>query len=490
MPGLVVLIVALTPGCVRWGFQPFSQDDLADSAHPADGHHLTDGAHPADGGPWAGASEQGSTPPPLHVWSKRLGGSGDDDASSVAVDSSGNVFLTGAFRNTADFGGIPLTSAGDADIFLASYTTSGVHRFSKSFGGTAVDEGASVAVDASGNVFLTGSFENKVNFGGGALPNAGDADVFLASYTTSGVHRFSKSFGGVLLDYGSAVAVDASGNVYLTGSYRETVDFGGGPLDSTYWEIFLASYTTLGVHRSSKRLGGDGWDSGHALAVDASGNVYLTGDFSDTMDLGSGPFTAPGGFSDIFLASYTAAGGHRFSKSFGGPGTDLPKSLALDASGNIYTTGFFEDTVDFGGGPLTSAGNYDLYLASHTAAGVHRFSKRFGGALDDHGWAVAVDSAGHVYLAGSFQSTVDFGGGPLTSAGGTDIILASYTGSGGHRFSARFGGAGADFGSALAVDASGNVFLAGRFAGTLAFGSAALVSSGPSDGFLAKLTPK
>jgi hypothetical protein len=197
------------------------------------------------------------------------------------------------------------------------------------------------------------------------------------------------------------------------------------------------------------------------------------------------------GGSDCFLAAFGSAdGASRWSRSFGGPADDVCAGIANDGSGNVYLAGGFGGavTVDPASGPLTSAGGTDVLLASFTSAGVPRWSRRFGGAGDDAGRAVALDGNGNVYLTGEFRDTADFGGGPLTSAGETDVFVASFTSAGSPRWSRRFGGVKSDRGRSLALDYSAGVYLAGEFAGTVDFGTGPLTSTGTQDFFLLRLT--
>ena len=127
-----------------------------------------------------------------HLWSKRFGDTSLDLGQSVTIDGSGNVFVTGAFGGTANFGGGDFTSAGAKDIFLAKYDASGTHLWSQRFGDTSDDFGLGITVDGSGNIFLVGSFRRTVDFGGGGLTSASDvADIFLAKYDTNGTRHFS-----------------------------------------------------------------------------------------------------------------------------------------------------------------------------------------------------------------------------------------------------------------------------------------------------------
>jgi len=368
---------------------------------------------------------------PAHLWSQRFGSTYDDIAYSVAVDASGNVYVTGCFRGTVDFGGGNLVSAGNSDIFLAKYSPTGIHLWSKRFGDIDQDLAYSVAVDGSGDVYMTGFFGGTVDFGGGNLVSAGVADIFVVKYGSTGDHQWSQRFGSTSYDNGRSVAVDGSGNVYVTGRFDGTVDFGGGNLVSAGGDdIFLAKYdATFGDYQWSQRFGSTSNDVGYSVAVDGSGNVLVTGAFAGTVNFRGGNLVSAGG-EDIFLAKYTPGGINQWSQRFGDIYDDDGESVAVDGSGNVLVTGYFIGTVDFGGGNLVSAGGDDIFLAKYSPTGVHQWSQRFGGAGIDSGNSVAVDGSGNVFVTGRFENTVDFGGGNLVSASAYsyDIFLAKYSG--------------------------------------------------------------
>jgi hypothetical protein len=415
-------------------------------------------------------------PPGNHLWSKRFGSDFDEHVYSVSADTTGNVFITGYFKGTVDFGGGGLTSAGGYDIFMAKYDAAGNYLWSKRFGFVNDDFGYSVSADASGNVFVTG----ELNY-----------EIFLAKYDAAGNQLWSKSFGagGFRDNYGESVSADTTGNVFVTGGFYGTVDFGGGGLNSEgSYDIFLAKFDAAGNHLWSKRFGASMGDYGESVSADGSGNVFVTGDFSGTVDFGGGGLTALAG--DMFLAKYDAAGNHLWSKRFGyfGAGSEHSASVSADSSGNVFVTGDFDMRVDFGGGELTSAGSADIFLAKYDAAGNHLWSKRFGAWGYDYGYSVSADSTGNVFVTGRFQGTVDFGGGGLTALAG-DMFLAKFDAAGNHLWSKRFGSAGWDDGRAVSADSSGNVLMTGQFEETVDFGGGGLTSAGGVDIFVGKYEP-
>jgi Beta-propeller repeat len=422
-----------------------------------------------------------------HVWSKAWGTYTTDYGNSVATDGSGNVYLVGAPTAAGlDLGGGVLPSKGSGDIILASYSPSGAHRWSKRLGGASNDQGSDIATDSSGNIYVTGYFQTTVDLGGGALKSNGSADIFVASFTSSGLHRWSKSFGGTNVDMGFGITVDGSGNVYTTGKFYDTINCGGGALTAKgNTDLFIVSYTSSGAHRWSKSFGGTGSDYGRAAAVDKGGNVYIVGGFSSTINLGTGHTSK--GLSDAYVASFTSAGAYRWSVGYGAGSHDYAISVAVDGQSNVYASGVFDGSVSFGGTALVSKGSHDVFVASYTAAGGHRWSKSFGNTNGDYGYAITVDSADRVYVAGSFRTSIDLGGGLLVSKGNSDIFVAGFTSSGAHRWSYTWGAADSDRGRGLATSGQAALYVVGVVSGVVDFGGGPLPHKSDSDIFLLKL---
>lgn len=425
--------------------------------------------------------------PPTHEWSLRFGSTSPDRGLSVAVDAIGNSYVTGFFAGAVDFGGGPLTSAGSSDIFVAKYNANGVHQWSKRFGSTDLDEGHGIALDANGHVLVTGFFIGTVDFGGGPLVAAGSGqELFIAKYDMDGNHVWSQRFGDNFADVGMSIAVDTSDNVAVAGYFTGSINLGGSNLTSAGTDdVFLAKYDADGNHLWSQRMGGSGSDQPRAVAVDALDNILLTGEYSFAVNFGGGALPSAGAY-EAFVAKYDASGAHLWSRGFASASTDVGNGITADSAGNVLVTGQFFGTVDFGGGGLTSAGAEDAFVAKYDASGAHLWSQRFGGVPDnDRGYAIAVNEFDDVIVTGSFQGSADFGGGPFV-ASFRDIFLAKYDADGLHQWSAFYGLTGADEGRSLAVDSMGNVLLTGHFQSTADFGGGGLTSAGGEDVFLVK----
>jgi uncharacterized protein (AIM24 family) len=433
------------------------------------------------------------------VWAERIGGTWGENVNGVAIDADGNIFVTGYFQGTVNFGGGSLSSAGGQDIFVAKYSANGDHLWSRSFGSVWDDTGYGVAIDADGDIFVTGYFQGTVNFGGGSLSSAGGQDIFVAKYSgTNGNHLWSRTFGSSGSDDGGngVAVVDNIGNVTVTGYFRNTVDFGGGPLTSAGGsDIFVAKYSgDNGNHIWSKRFGNTSEDVGSSLKVDSGNNIIVTGSFSRSVDFGDGPLSSAG-LTDIFVAKFTTSGMHQWSESFGGTGFDQGSALAITSGDNVVLTGNFGylgSTLDFGGGSLITFGDYDIFVAMFRGIdGSHMWSRSGGGWNVDYSNGVAVDG-NDVIIVGSFIGPADFGNGEVfQSAHNIDLFVAKYSGAdGSYLWAQTFGGYGDDKAFALAADSNGDTVVSGLFLSpSVDFGGVTLYNQGLSDIFMLKLGP-
>ncbi len=382
------------------------------------------------------------------VWAKAMGGTSIDVGYGIALDDSGNVYTTGYFAGTVDFdpgaGTANLTSVGGDDIFVQMLDSSGTFVWARAIGGTATDEGLGITVDASSNVYITGSFQGTVDFDPGAgtanITAVDLSDIFVEKLNSSGEYVWAKAVGGAGSNFGSGIAVDTSGNVYTTGSFESTADFdpGAGTVDLTSLgggDIFVQKLDSSGNLVWAKAVGGTSTDEGIAITVDVSGNVYSTGYFAGTADFDPGAGTADlssAGGDDIFVQKLDSSGNFVWANAMGGPSGDQGNGIALDVSGNVYTTGLFAGTADFDPGAgtanLTSAGSFDIFVSKLDSSGNFVWAKAMGGTGGEGGSGIAVDPSGNVYTTGFFLGNTDFDPGAdtaiLTSADSRDIFVS------------------------------------------------------------------
>lgn len=388
------------------------------------------------------------------VWAKQIASSSTEKAYDLAVDANG-VYLAGNFMGTCNFniGGLTstLTSLGggtDGDGFFAKYDlSSGNLAWVNRIGSTVNDRAIGIALDASSNIYVGGFIGGNADFDPGpgvtTLSVSGTYNAYFAKYTNAGALTFAKQITGAYSE-GDDLSVDASGNIYLTGSFAQTNDFDPSPATVnlttsglTQLDIFMAKYDATGSYVFVKQIGGVGVDIGFQVIPDASGNIYLGGVFSATCDFNPAPgFTnniVSNGNGDLFVAKYDASGNYLWANGTGGSGNDYCYGVGLNAAGsNVYITGNFNGgSVDFDPGPgisaLSAPSFTAFYVASYSSSGAFNFVNGFGN-ISSGGQGICVNSA--LYLTGYFSSTVDFDFGvptsTITSAGGTDAFFAKY----------------------------------------------------------------
>jgi hypothetical protein len=425
-------------------------------------------------------------PAALALWAKKIDGTNDDIGYGVAVDASGNVYVTGYYSivgiTVDSIAGVTLDAPinGGMAAYIVKYNTSGTAQWAKKIDGTGSDEGQGVAVDASGNVYVTGTYRiSSITVDGITLDapiNAGVA-AYIIKYNTSGTALWAKKIDGAGTDYGLGVAVDASGNVYVTGHYQSaaiTVDgitlaaaLNGG------FATYIIKYNTSGTALWAKKIDGMGNEYGNGVAVDASGNVYVTGYYTNaaiTVDAGVTLDAPLNGGAAAYIIKYNTSGTALWAKKIDGTGNEYGNGVAVDASGNVYVTGYYgaaSITVDSVAGVTLDAtlGGNAAYIIKYNTSGTAQWAKKIDGTGDDRGNGVAVDAFGNVYVTGRYNTaaiTVD----SLTLAtplGLSAAYIIKYNTSGTAQWAKKIDGTGNDLGMGVAVDVSGNVYVTGYY---------------------------
>ncbi len=449
-------------------------------------------------------------------WAKRMGGSVFDNGKCITTDANGNAYTIGQFQGTVDFdpgaGVANLVAVGQADIFIQKLDASGNFLWAKQMGGPNSDFGNSIITDAAGNIYTTGSFRETVDFDPGSgtfnLTSAGWDDIFIQKLDSNGNFVWAKQMGGAGIDAGYSITLDATGNVYTTGYFENAIDFDPGAgtnilTSAGGWDIFIQKLDADGNFIWAKRTGGIDWDNGFSITIDASGNVLTTGNFQYTVDFDPGAgttnLTAVGSW-DIFIQKLDTNGNFLWAKQMGGPSEELSASIATDTNGNVYSTGYFQGTVDFDPGSgtsfLSSSGGLDTFIQKLDANGNFLWVKQFGSTGFDEGKSISVDANGNVYSTGYFFHTVDFNPGAgvanLTSEGGADIFILKLDTNGDFVWAKRIGGSEDDTGNCIFIAADGYIFTTGDFRKTVDFDpgteTSNLTSAGLTDIFILKLS--
>jgi len=385
------------------------------------------------------------------VYSTYIGGSGYDGGYAIAVDGSGNAYVTG-LTDSPDYdvtpGAFQTTNGGGQDVFVTKLNATGTALvYSTYIGGSGYEVGRGIAVDSSGNAYVTGwtrSTDYDVTPGAFQTTNEGGEDVFVTKLNATGTALvYSTYIGGFLDDEGNAIAVDGSGNAYVTGETNSTdYDVTPGAFQTTFgggWaDVFVTKLNATGTALVySTYIGGSGGEVGRGIAVDGSGNAYVTGPTSSTdYDVTPGAFqTTNGGRADAFVTKLNAAGTALvYSTYIGGSDDDYGIAIAVDGSGNAYVTGVTYST-DYDVTPgafqttksTTNPLETDVFVTKLNAAGTALvYSTYIGGSGEDYGYGIAVDGSGNAYVTGWTESTdydVTPGAFQTTFGGGLDVFV-------------------------------------------------------------------
>lgn len=372
------------------------------------------------------------------IWAKSMGGFSNDRPYDIVVDVAGNVYTTGQFRGTVDFDPgaavFNLTPTGADDIFIQKLDVNGDFVWAKNMGQVGSNNGDAISVDANGNVYIAGSFQGTVDFDPGAGTTnltaiSGDYDTFFLKLDANGNFVWAKRMGNASRDVVNAIEVDASGNLYTTGSFFGTVDFDPGTGTQTMAttgvsvETYIQKLDSNGDLIWVKQLkSSNSYNRPYGLSLDASGNVYTTGIFADTMDVDPSAAVlnlAPNGLADAFIHKMDANGNFIWAKQVGQTGYAEGRAADIDAQGNIYTIGFFNDSIDLDPSSTTTLhgitnGRQDIFVQKLDSMGEFVWAHTMGGSGSDYGRDLSVSPSGDIYLAGYFFDTMTVALGPTT----------------------------------------------------------------------------
>lgn len=433
-------------------------------------------------------------PPPPHGqpaddWAVNAGGGNFDYGYGAVTDSAGNVYVAGKFTGTAVFGDTTLTDNGSGDAFVAKYDKSGHFLWAVRAGGTALDDAQAIAADSSGNVYITGQFTGTAGFGIYNLVSAGSQDIYVAKLDQNGTVVWAKRAGGTSFESGIAIASDRDGNVVVTGFFRDSFTYGSTVITSAgNADVFVARYDTDGNVSWARRGGGTGGDVGEGIASDGAGGTVVSGSFEGTAQFGANTLIAAG-LRDVFVVKYDVSGNVVWARRGGGTSADVPLAAATDGFGNTYVAGYFLETAVFEADTLRDAGEGDIFVVRYDSDGNVTASARAGGTEFDRGLGIAVDHSGNVFVAGCFRGTCPIGSTSLTSAGNDDIFVARFSPSLTPVWAWGTGSSGDDRGYGITTDGSGYVVSTGMFGGNVQFGQTALTSAGAADAFVFRMGP-
>ncbi len=320
--------------------------------------------------------------------------------------------------------------------------------------------GSSVAADAGENVYMTGSFSDTVRFGDTSFhTQIGDIEVFLARFGRDLRLQWVRSIPG--MRHAHRLAADADGNTYVAGRFATEALIGDDTARTRGdYDLLLVKYDPAGQPLWWAAGGGDGIDMPYDVAVGGDGAVYVAGRFSGTAWFGGESVTSQGG-DDIFIAKYDSAGSPIWVRSAGGAGNDHGYALAVDSAGDVYITGLYQATATFGTTTLETEFNAGLFVAAYDRDGNSRWAWAPSGVYVGAGYGIAAGPAGRIYVTGDFDGTMEVGEEGTGTYGLTDIFLLALGSDGLPQWVRHGGGALHDRGNRVAIAGNGDIAITG-----------------------------
>jgi hypothetical protein len=467
------------------------------SAGPGAGGSGQGGSAATAGG---GAGSGGSAIACDAPWGLRLASSDNARDASVAIDAMGHGVLATGFKGAADIGGQVLNAGYSHDVLLVMLDQNGSPSWARGFGSTdknKMDYATSVALDPSGNLILTGVCDSDIDLGGGAIALGSGPNTFVAKLDTNGGHIWSFGFERAV---GRAIAVGGGAHPVVAGHHVGAVTVAqpgdiplqlpyGGASDAFVIKLNGETNEVMWAHAYGDSMA---QNSAGVAVVPLTGDVHLIGSFEGSMNIDPASMTqlTSADEFDAFLLKLDQAGSLVWGKRFGGTKTQTGVAVATAPDGTAVITGTFEQEIALDAYTFTADGlAEDIYVAKLDASGNVLWASSFGDSQQQYARAVALDDQGRIYLTGAFKGTIDFGGGLSITAQSHLNVFVAVLGPDGAAVDARAFPADKDqWGTAIAPDTCGNIVLAGTYDEVLDPGSGPLPAdpAGPKS-FLAKL---
>ena len=409
-----------------------------------------------------------------YSWMKGFGTAAADHLAGVAVDADGNIYVIGSFSGTLSIDGQTVTSLGNVDFYVAKMTPDGSVLWLKSGGCAAADDQANaITIDGRGNVYVVGQSSNNASFDGNNFPSLGAKDGFLLKLDGNGNFQFVRTFGSYQDDNAHDVAIDADGNVVVTGHFSFMLQIGS----LSYYQdarggddAFLVKMDASGSLLWSMTYASTSYDYGRRVACDSNGNIYLAGEFSGNLSFGSTVLQSPAD-RNVYLAKFNQSGSVQWALQYEAQGNDSVKAMAVNSAGDVYLAI-----------KQTSA---NPFVARYSADGSSLGNISFSGMGQVGINSLLCDLYGNVYVAGRYSGTIDFGSGSVTT-NGIDYFITRYGPDGTLNMHFYGNQQNSNMVNDLALDYANNVVAACDFYTSMSIGADTETSNGQADALVIK----
>jgi hypothetical protein len=435
---------------------------------------------------------------PEWSWVVQFGSADYDDGSQITSDESGNIYLIGSFNDTATFGSETLTSFGERDIYITKMDTDGNLIWVSQAGGISTDIGIDIETDNDGNIYITGSFWDTIQFGSLSLTSFGANDIFIAKLDSDGNWLWVAQGGGISEDMVSSIAIDDNCNAYITGGFFNDIIFGTYSLNNNgYGNLYIAIIDSNGTWQWANQIDeGTTHVFGQNISIVNDGNLMVTGSFYEG-SVSFGPYTLINNSYNqtIFVAKMDSDYNWLWAvQALVNDGASVESGkIVSDYSDNTYITGNIRGSAEFGSTTLFGESTGDVFTAKLDDNGNWTWATQANdydtGSSSGHG--IALDINDDPYIIGRFSGTILFGDQGFTSYGWSDVFISKLDQYGNWIWATYAGSPYSDSGNDLFVNNSSDIFTIGVFSQTATFGTIILNNYGGmyggTDIFIAKL---
>lgn len=424
------------------------------------------------------------------VWGVGEGGMGLDLGRNLRIDHKNNIILSGDIAGSPAFRGTYYEGNGLSDGFVGKYDDNANLQWLRLIGGTGVDKCFGTVIDASDNIYLCGSFQNSMTVGSFTLQSNGGTDLFVLKLSASNEVLWLKSFGGTLDDVAYSIGVNNNNDVFICGTFGGSIAFGDTVLTATsIVQSYIAKLSSSGNPQWAINAVSSSNNTINSLTVLPDGNVVTAGYYSFNVSIDSFSLNSSSASYDVFLCKLNDEGKPQWLVKAGGSYDDMTTAICSDLEGNISICGYFSGSSVFGSYQLYNAGYNDPFIAHYSGNGECLWARSGAGLSLDLANGIACDAQGNIYATGMYGSNISFSEHTISGYNDRQIFVVSYNANGDFRWLQDAGENGTDCGMAISTDVAGNVYITGYYTYRCAFDDIFLpLAQSPQDIFMAKYT--
>jgi hypothetical protein len=394
----------------------------------------------------------------IKYWTRLLGTSNGDFASSINTAADGSIYITGGTNGSLD----GQNYSGELDAFISKYSSDGSKAWTRLLGSSTFDKVYSISTAADGSIYITGYTNGSLD----GQTNSGVYDAFISKYSSDGTKGWTRLLGSSFFDSAHSVSTAADGSIYITGATLGSLD---GQTNSGDWDIFISKYSSDGSKAWTRLLGTSTLDSADSISTAADGSIYITGTTRGSLDGQSYR-----GDRDAFISKYSSDGIKAWTRLLGTSSGDFATSIDTAADGSIYITGYTKGSLD----GQTNSGSNDAFISKYSSNGIKAWTRLLGSTSWDEARSISTAADGSIYISGYTNGSFD----GQTNSGGSDAFISKYSSDGTKAWTRFLGSSSYDSANSISTAVDGSFYITGETQGSFD----GQTNSGGSDTFISK----